>query len=115
MRRVFPYSRGVNGLADQAVFSKRCYPRVPLPVGGCKAALLQYETWALRRTYVALFALVPAHLINMIIALLCANHVTECAFPLPLRDALCLTPARQHVRAGSHAHEPSHHVRRRLP
>ncbi|KZV92563.1 hypothetical protein EXIGLDRAFT_614208 [Exidia glandulosa HHB12029] len=61
----------------QAVFSKRCYPRVPPSVRGCKAALVAYESWALRKTYTALFALVPLHLVNIIVALLCANHVTS--------------------------------------
>ena len=60
---------------DEAIFSGRCYPRTLLR--GCKGPLLQYEGWALRKVYTALFGLVPLHIANMIVALLCANHVTR--------------------------------------
>ncbi|EJD50891.1 hypothetical protein AURDEDRAFT_57877 [Auricularia subglabra TFB-10046 SS5] len=59
----------------QAVYSSKCYPRVPLH--GCKSALLAYEGRALRKLYTTLFALAPLHIVNMVVALLCANHVTS--------------------------------------
>lgn len=54
--------------------SKRCYLRTPLP--GCKAGLYEFEKANLRMIWRVAFSLAPLHLINMVVALLCVNHVT---------------------------------------
>ena len=55
--------------------SKRCYSRAPLP--GCKGNLYNFEHQNLSRIWRAAFALVPIHMINLVVALLCANHMTN--------------------------------------
>lgn len=55
--------------------SKRCYLRAPLP--GCKGNLYNFEHQNLSRIWRTAFALVPLHMINMVVALLCANHITK--------------------------------------
>jgi hypothetical protein len=55
--------------------SKRCYLRAPLP--GCKRNLYNFEHQNLSRIWRAAFALVPLHLFNLVVALLCANHITN--------------------------------------
>lgn len=55
--------------------SKRCYARAPLP--GCKGVLLRFERGALGTIAAAAFSLVPLHIVNIFVALLCANHVTR--------------------------------------
>ncbi|KAF8158418.1 hypothetical protein B0H34DRAFT_782914 [Crassisporium funariophilum] len=55
--------------------SKRCYLRAPLP--GCKGALYNFEHELLTKIWRAAFALVPLHLMNVVVALLCANHMTK--------------------------------------
>jgi hypothetical protein len=55
--------------------SNRCYPRTPLP--GCKGKLYRFESDNLEIIWSAVFALVPLHLLNITIALLCANHLTR--------------------------------------
>ncbi|KDN45967.1 hypothetical protein K437DRAFT_223871 [Tilletiaria anomala UBC 951] len=57
----------------QATFSRRCYPRTSLP--GCKGKLYRYEMAALSITYKVTFSIVFVHLINIVCALLCSNHV----------------------------------------
>lgn len=54
--------------------SKWCYLRTPLP--GCKGGLFKFEKINLRMIWRATFSLAPLHLINMVVALLSANHVT---------------------------------------
>ncbi|TFY71890.1 hypothetical protein EVG20_g1104 [Dentipellis fragilis] len=61
--------------AHAAVPSGRCYERTPLP--GCRGALTRFERSALPTIYGAVFSLVPLHLMNIIAALLCSNHVTR--------------------------------------
>jgi len=63
-----------NAMHD-ATPSKRCYPRTPLP--GCKGRLYTFERANLATIWSAVFSLVPLHVINMITALLCANHMTN--------------------------------------
>ena len=53
----------------------RCYPRTSLP--GCKGALWRFERTNLAAVWSAVFALVPVHILNIFVALLCANHVTR--------------------------------------
>lgn len=59
----------------QAVSSNTCYVRTNLP--GCKFKFLQFERKALPLTYTIAFSLVPFHIINIIISLLCSNHVNK--------------------------------------
>lgn len=59
----------------EAAPSTQCYARSPLP--GCKGKLLRFERWNLARIWVAVFSLVPLHIVNIVVALLCANHVTR--------------------------------------
>jgi Tetraspanin family len=55
--------------------SKQCYLRAPLP--GCKGNFYNFEHQNLSRIWRATFALVPLHMVNLVVALLCANHVTN--------------------------------------
>ncbi|KIP02713.1 hypothetical protein PHLGIDRAFT_41453, partial [Phlebiopsis gigantea 11061_1 CR5-6] len=66
---------GYNSALHEATASARCYARAPLP--GCKGRLLRVERGALRTVWTAAFALVPLHLVNVVAALLCANHVNR--------------------------------------
>ncbi|KDQ26013.1 hypothetical protein PLEOSDRAFT_1045027 [Pleurotus ostreatus PC15] len=60
----------------QATMSNRCYPRTSLP--GCKSALLSFEKAHLETIWKIIFGLIiPAHILNIFVALLCSNHVTE--------------------------------------
>lgn len=58
----------------EATVSQTCYARSVLP--GCKKPYWDYQKVALQRWYTIVFSLVPAHILIMIIALLCSNHVT---------------------------------------
>ncbi|KAF8817045.1 hypothetical protein BYT27DRAFT_7332980 [Phlegmacium glaucopus] len=55
--------------------SKQCYLRTPLP--GCKGKLYNSEHQNLSRIWRSAFALVPLHMVNLVVALLCANHTTN--------------------------------------
>ncbi|RDB18917.1 hypothetical protein Hypma_014310 [Hypsizygus marmoreus] len=55
--------------------SKSCYPRTSLP--GCKGLLCWFEQENLFMIWSAAFAFVLSHLINILISLLCANHLTK--------------------------------------
>ncbi|KAF5360415.1 hypothetical protein D9756_004978 [Leucocoprinus leucothites] len=55
--------------------SRTCYPRTPLP--GCKGPLTRFEQYNLRLVWSTVFSLVPMHLVNIVVAMLCANHVTR--------------------------------------
>ncbi|KAI0823972.1 hypothetical protein BC628DRAFT_1411230 [Trametes gibbosa] len=66
---------GFYSALHEAAPSARCYPRTPLP--GCKGKLLRFERASLAGVWGAVFALVPVHLVNIAVALLCANHVTR--------------------------------------
>jgi hypothetical protein len=58
----------------EATISSTCYARSVLP--GCKLHFLQFQRRVLARWYKVAFALVPVHLVIMIVGLLCSNHVT---------------------------------------
>ncbi|CAE7233946.1 unnamed protein product [Rhizoctonia solani] len=58
-----------------ATASPLCFPRSPLP--GCKSRLIRFERTSLGRYYTWTFSLVPLHILNMITALLCSNHVNR--------------------------------------
>ncbi|KAI0763550.1 hypothetical protein BD413DRAFT_606549 [Trametes elegans] len=66
---------GFYSALHEAAPSARCYPRAPLP--GCKGKLLRFERANLAAVWGAVFALVPLHVVNIAVALLCANHVTR--------------------------------------
>ena len=55
--------------------SSTCYPRTPLP--GCKGPLWRFERAHLATLSGTLFAIVPLHVLNIVVALLCTNHVTR--------------------------------------
>lgn len=58
----------------EATVSQTCYARSILP--GCKKPFWQYEEKILTRWFTIAFAIVPAHILVMLAALLCSNHVT---------------------------------------
>ena len=60
---------------DEATFSKRCYPRTSLP--GCKGKLFRVEKKMLEEIAAYAFLVVPVHLFNICIGLLCSNHVNR--------------------------------------
>ncbi|KDR82567.1 hypothetical protein GALMADRAFT_56755 [Galerina marginata CBS 339.88] len=55
--------------------SKRCYLRTPLP--GCKDGLFAFERDNLKTIWKAAFSVAPLHLLNIIVAIICANHSTN--------------------------------------
>ncbi|QRV92367.1 tetraspanin family protein [Ceratobasidium sp. AG-Ba] len=59
----------------EATLSPLCYPRALLP--GCRARLLRFERANLRRYYTWVFSLVPLHVLNIVTAILCSNHVNR--------------------------------------
>lgn len=66
---------GYYDALHEAIFNKRCYPRTLLP--GCKGGLYQFEKRNLGTIWTVAFSLVPPQIANILIALLCANHVTR--------------------------------------
>ncbi|TFK48778.1 hypothetical protein OE88DRAFT_1713886 [Heliocybe sulcata] len=63
-----------NALHD-ATPSRRCFSRTALP--GCKSRLYRFEQENLGMVWAMVFSLVPLHIFNIFVALLCANHVTK--------------------------------------
>ncbi|KAJ3556761.1 hypothetical protein NM688_g1847 [Phlebia brevispora] len=55
--------------------SSQCYVRSMLP--GCKGKLLRFERASLAMVWSTAFGVVPVHIVNIFVALLCANHVTR--------------------------------------
>ncbi|KAL1744240.1 hypothetical protein HDZ31DRAFT_39122, partial [Schizophyllum fasciatum] len=66
---------GFASALHEATPSARCFARTPLP--GCKGALLRFERANLRTVWSAAFSVAALHLVNIGVALLCANHVTD--------------------------------------
>lgn len=64
------YSPFIEAAAD----GSRCYARSSLP--GCKGPLIDFEKRALQYIYIASFSIVPVHLVIIVTALLCADHIT---------------------------------------
>jgi len=58
----------------EATVSQTCYSRSVLP--GCKQPYLEYQRDVLQLFWKVLFSIVPAHLVVMVAALLCSDHVT---------------------------------------
>ncbi|WWC86403.1 uncharacterized protein L201_001279 [Kwoniella dendrophila CBS 6074] len=63
-----------NPLHD-ATYSKRCYPRTILP--GCKSKWIKFERQNLHKFSTAAFSVLGFHFLNIVIALLCSNHVNR--------------------------------------
>ena len=66
---------GFTDPTHEATYNARCFPRTLRP--GCKGPLLRFEKSNLSALWGAAFAAVPLHLVNVVVALLCANHVTK--------------------------------------
>ncbi|KAH9960152.1 hypothetical protein BC827DRAFT_1133658 [Russula dissimulans] len=81
---------GWSGPLHVAVASGTCYTRSPLP--GCHGPLVRFEHDALSSAAGTVFSLVPIHLANIFVGLLCANHVTH-------RFGKGITPARYRLTA----------------
>ncbi|KAJ2919060.1 hypothetical protein MD484_g1335, partial [Candolleomyces efflorescens] len=58
----------------EATVTQTCYARSILP--GCKKTYMEFEDYILKKWYIAVFSLVPFHIIVMTAGLLCSNHVT---------------------------------------
>ncbi|ORX36065.1 hypothetical protein BD324DRAFT_682202 [Kockovaella imperatae] len=56
-----------------AAYSQQCYPRAQLP--GCKLPWAAYEAQSLRGFSDMAFSILAFHLLNIIVALICSNHV----------------------------------------
>ncbi|KAJ7726517.1 tetraspanin Tsp2 family [Mycena metata] len=82
---------GFYSALHEATSSKRCFPRTALP--GCKGKLYRFERANLALVWQTVFALVPLHLVNVLVALVCANHVTE-------RFGRGVTPERYRLTSG---------------
>ncbi|ORY32236.1 hypothetical protein BCR39DRAFT_446054, partial [Naematelia encephala] len=63
-----------NPLHD-ATYSKKCYPRTTLP--GCKGKWYRFEVSRLHDFATAAFSTIPCHLLNIVVAILCSNHVNR--------------------------------------
>jgi hypothetical protein len=81
---------GWSGPLHGATASGTCYARSPLP--GCHGPLVRFERDVLSSVAGTVFSLVPLHLGNIFVGLLCANHVTH-------RFGKGITPARYRLTA----------------
>jgi hypothetical protein len=81
---------GWSGPLHGAAASGTCYTRSPLP--GCHGPLVRFERDTLSSASGTVFSLVPLHLANIFVGLLCANHVTH-------RFGKGITPARYRLTA----------------
>jgi hypothetical protein len=81
---------GWGGPTHGSAPSGACYPRSPLP--GCHGPLVRFELDVLTSAWSTVFSLVPLHLANIFVGLLCANHVTR-------RFGKRITPARYRLTA----------------
>ncbi|KAI9457665.1 hypothetical protein F5148DRAFT_1277016 [Russula earlei] len=81
---------GWGGPLHGAAASGTCYTRSPLP--GCHGPLVRFERDLLASVAGTVFSLVPIHLANIFVGLLCANHVTH-------RFGKGITPARYRLTA----------------
>jgi hypothetical protein len=92
-RTVLQGALGCCGWSDPlhgAIASGVCYARSPLP--GCHGPVMRFERDVLSSAAGTVFSLVPLHLANILVGLLCANHVTE-------RFGKGITPARYRLTA----------------
>jgi hypothetical protein len=66
---------GFSGPLHGAAASGACYPRSPLP--GCHGPLVRFELDLLTSAWGTVFSLVPLHIANIFVGLLCTNHITH--------------------------------------
>lgn len=66
---------GYYSALHDAIPSNNCYTRTPFP--GCKGKLYRFEKDNLSFIFGAAFSLIPLHIFNITVALLCANHITK--------------------------------------
>jgi Tetraspanin family len=66
---------GFYDALHDATSSKQCYSRTSLP--GCKGNLYNFERDNLALIWSTTFSLVPLHILNIAVALLTANHMTN--------------------------------------
>jgi hypothetical protein len=100
---------GWSGPIHGAAASGTCYARSPLP--GCHGPLVHFERDALSSAAGAVFSIVPLHLTNIVVGLLCANHVTHrfgkgltpAQYRLTAHDIL---PARSDIKQGKQTEFP---------
>ncbi|KAH9811870.1 tetraspanin Tsp2 [Melampsora americana] len=59
----------------EATFSSQCYPRVRLV--GCKGKLVRFEKESLMKFTTSAFWIASLHMLNIVIGLLCSNHVNR--------------------------------------
>jgi Tetraspanin family len=86
------------------VASGTCYTRSPLP--GCHGPLVRFERDTLSSAAETVFSLVPLHLANIFVGLLCANHVTHrfgkgitpARYRLTVHDVLSTEPDKQRTK-----------------
>jgi hypothetical protein len=58
----------------EATVSQSCYARSMLP--GCKGPFIRFERKVLKKWFTIVFSVAGVHLVVMVTALLCSNHVT---------------------------------------
>lgn len=61
--------------ADDATYSQHCFPRSMLP--GCKMKLYVFQRDFLHQYYILAFGIVPFHMYNICVAVVCANHINR--------------------------------------
>lgn len=66
---------GFYNVAHDSVPSTKCFIRTSLP--GCKGKLYRLERANLAAMWSSVFGVVPVHLLNIVISLVCSNHVTR--------------------------------------
>jgi hypothetical protein len=66
---------GYYSALHEAMPSRRCYPRTNLP--GCKGKLYRFEKENLGKVWRWAFAIAAVHLVNVVVGLLCSEHVTK--------------------------------------
>jgi hypothetical protein len=66
---------GYYSALHEATPSRRCYPRTNLP--GCKGKLYRFEKENLGKVWRWAFGIVAVHLVNVVVGLLCSEHVTK--------------------------------------
>ncbi|ORZ00739.1 hypothetical protein BCR43DRAFT_511706 [Syncephalastrum racemosum] len=64
---------GFDNPSDHATYGERCWPESLLP--GCQYKFFMFESDFLVKTYTITFAMVPLHVVIIIVSLLCSNHI----------------------------------------
>lgn len=66
---------GYKAYTDFHERSNKCYPRTLYP--GCKYKYQNLTIEALRNTWIVAFSMIPVHIMVLVSALLCSNHVNN--------------------------------------